>query len=393
MNRFSLAITNTLLRIIEGLPLDELRCLIFPNRHMPLLDTRRATIIISRVRMVSALFAILTPLWIVVDWWAFPTPLWQQLAVGRAISSIMLMALALSWRSSTRMRDAYMALVVMFLVPTTFYIFSHLLLAEYHLQGIAHAVQSGYAFLPFVLVAGVSVFPLSAIEGIILAMPAFLAEALPLLVKSFETDAISYLAMFWLLAVIAVVATLAAMSQIGFMITLVRQAIRDPLTGIFSRSSGEELLEIQYIISMRTNTPLSIAFFDLDNFKSINDQYGHEAGDQVLIAMTEQIRRNLRTGDMLARWGGEEFVLILPNTYPDTAIHVLERLRTHGLGTRPDSQPITASIGVAERLTDGCSEWRALVEIADQRMYDAKQSGKDRIVGPLLPAIETAAAA
>lgn len=369
-------------RLIEGLPHDELRWLVSPGHHMPLLAIRRAAMIISRVRLVAALFAVLTPLWIVVDGWAFPSPLWQQLALGRIVSSLLLVILALSWRNSTQMRDAYLALVVMFFVPTAFYVYSHLLLAEYQLSGVAQAVQTGYTFLPFVLVVGLSVFPLTALEGALFSLPALLAEALPRLIESVPGEVISFFAMFWLLAVIAVVATLAGMSQLGFMISLVRQAIRDPLTGTFSRMSGEELLEIQYIISMRTHSPLAVAFFDLDNFKSINDTYGHEAGDQVLVSMAERIRKSLRTGDMLARWGGEEFVLIMPNAFPATALQALERLRDAGLGGRPDGLPITASIGLAERLADGARDWRALVEIADRRMYVAKQSGKDRVVGP-----------
>jgi GGDEF domain-containing protein len=84
---------------------------------------------------------------------------------------------------------------------------------------------------------------------------------------------------FWLLALITGVSTLAGMSQLAFMIALVRQAIRDPLTGVFSRRSGEETLDLQFTIAQRSNAALSIAFIDLDHFKSINDSFGHEAGD------------------------------------------------------------------------------------------------------------------
>jgi len=373
---------NALHRLLNELSREEIGWLISPRHHMPLLATRRAAIIISRVRLVAALFAILTPLWILIDSWALPAGLWQQLALGRVLSSFMLLTLAVSWRNSTLMRDAYLALMIMFLIPSGFYVYSHLLLSQYQLSGIAGVVQAGYTFLPFVLVAGLSVFPLSALEGIVFAIPALMAEAMPIVVSSVAENVVPFLAMFWLLAVIAVVTTLSGMSQLGFMISLVRQAIRDPLTGSFSRLSGEELMEIQFIISMRTNAPLAIAFFDLDNFKSINDEFGHEAGDLVLVEMTASVRKKLRTGDMLVRWGGEEFVLIMPNTFPDTAMSALERLRNAGLGMRPDGKPITASIGLSERITDSASDWRTMVDIADKRMYLAKHSGKDRIIGP-----------
>lgn len=376
------ALLNTLHRLISDLPREEIGWLISPQHHMPLLTTRRAAIIISRVRLVAALFAVLTPLWIFIDSWAFPAGLWQQLALGRVLSSVMLLTLAVSWRNSTLMRDAYLALMIMFLIPSGFYVYSHLLLSQYQLSGIAGIVQAGYTFLPFVLVAGLSVFPLTALEGILFAAPALLAEAMPIAVSSVADDAVPFLAMFWLLAVIAVVTTLSGMSQLGFMISLVRQAIRDPLTGTFSRMSGEELMEIQYIISMRTNAPLAIAFLDLDDFKSINDEFGHEAGDQVLVEMAASVRKRLRTGDMLVRWGGEEFVLIMPNTFPETAMNALERLRSAGLGVRPDNRPITASIGLAERIHDNANDWRSMVDLADKRMYIAKHSGKDRVIGP-----------
>jgi diguanylate cyclase (GGDEF)-like protein len=184
----------------------------------------------------------------------------------------------------------------------------------------------------------------------------------------------------WLVIVIAIVATLSGMSQLGFMIALVRTALRDALTGCFSRLSGTELLEIQFIISMRSSSPLALAFIDLDNFKSVNDNYGHDAGDQILVNAADHIRASLRTGDMLARWGGEEFILIMPNTYCREAVAAIERLRASGLGLRPDNTPMTASIGIAERTEDHASNWEALVELADQRMYSAKQSGKDRSV-------------
>jgi len=366
----------------HALQREEVGWVITPRDHMPLLATRRAAVIISRVRLVAALFAILTPLWIFIDSWAFPVELWIQLAFGRLLSSVMLLVLALSWRNSTLMRDAYLALTIMFFIPSAFYVYSHLLLSEYQLIGIATVVQAGYTFLPFVLVAGLSVFPLTALEGVLFATPALLIEALPLVVSSVADDAVPFLAMFWLLAVIAVVTTLSGMSQLGFMISLVRQAIRDPLTGTFSRMSGEELMEIQYIISMRSHAPLSLAFLDLDNFKTVNDQFGHEAGDQVLVELTAAIRSKLRTGDILVRWGGEEFVLIMPNTFPDTARNALERLRAAGLGLRPDGTRVTASIGLSERITDNVTDWRVMVELADKRMYSAKRCGKDRIVGP-----------
>lgn len=374
-------LANPIVRsILNELPREEMLWLLYPGRHMALLSTRRAAMIVSRVRLIAALFAILTALWIIPDMIVLPWPTWGQLAIGRILASLAFGVLAISFRNSTRMRDAYLALSAMFAIPTAFFVFSYLLLAQVYLNGIAAVIAASYAFLPFVMVAGLSMFPLTALEGAVYAFPVLAAEIGAPLLQLDILNLTPLISSAWLVILIAAVATLSGMSQLGFMIALVRQAIRDSLTGCFSRLSGEELLEIQFIIASRSNAPLTLAFIDLDNFKSVNDQFGHEAGDHVLVTATERIRATLRTGDMLARWGGEEFILILPNTYCNDAITAIERIRATGLGMRPDEKPVTASIGLAERLEDGTGDWRTLVEIADQRMYTAKQSGKDRIV-------------
>jgi diguanylate cyclase (GGDEF)-like protein len=89
---------------------------------------------------------------------------------------------------------------------------------------------------------------------------------------------------------------------------------------------------------------------------------------------------NLRRGDMLVRWGGEEFILVLPNTDLQQAKEVLQRLRHLGFGLRPDGSPVTASIGLAEKRHEDAEDWQQLVEIADRRMYLAKTGGRNRII-------------
>ncbi|HJV72861.1 MAG TPA: GGDEF domain-containing protein [Noviherbaspirillum sp.] len=355
--------------------------LCFPTRHAPLLARRRAVMIISRVRMVAGLFAVLTPLWIIVDIAVFHWPVTIMLVLGRVVTTVAFGILALSYHNSTKMKDAYRALALMFCIPTLFFVYSHPLLSHFSMEGPAAAIAAGYAFLPFVMVAGLSVFPLTAMEGALFALPVLAAEALVALMQLDMLSWSSHLGAFWLLVLIATVAVLAGMSQLSFMNTLVRQATHDGLTGCFARASGEELLEIQFHIAARSGAPLSIVFVDLDNFKKINDEFGHEAGDHVLAKAAETLRSNLRTGDILLRWGGEEFVIILPDASGATAATAVARLRERGLGLRPGGGPVTASFGIAERAADHAMDWRQLLDLADQRMYQAKLSGKDRCVG------------
>lgn len=358
----------------------ELSWLISPHRHLVLLSRRRADMIVNRVRLFALLFALLTPLWSIVDCLVFPFPLWFALAAMRIVAAVAFAALVVYYKPSGNLTDAYRALAILFAIPTTFYLISHVTLAAFDLRGISAAIGAGYAFLPFVLLAGFAIFPLTLAENLAFASPVLLAQALSGLLRWYTLDWPTFAGSFWLLTLLTGVSTLAGMSQLAFMIALVRQAVRDPLTGTFSRCSGEEMLELHFPAAVRAHTPLSIAFLDLDHFKRINDNFGHEAGDAALKSATAAISNNLRRGDILARWGGEEFLLLLPNTALDQATLVVQRIRAQGFGLRPDGEPLTASIGLSERIHDQAEDWRTMVELADRRMYTAKFSGRNKIV-------------
>lgn len=379
--------------VFGALPRELMLQLFLPAGHTPLLARRRAETIIARVRMVAGLFTVLTPLWIIIDVIVFNWPVTILLVIGRMLATFAFGLLAVSYRDSTRMVDAYGALAVMFSIPTLFFVYSHPMLSHFDMVGPAAAFSAGYAFLPFVMVAGLSMFPLTALEGALFALPVLGAEALVAFMQLDMLSWSSHLGAFWLLFLIATVGALAGMSQLSYMMSLVRQASHDGLTGCFARTSGEELLEIQFHIAARSGAPLSVVFLDLDNFKEVNDNFGHDAGDQVLSIAADKLRANLRTGDILLRWGGEEFVILLPDATAGTAATVVARLRDIGLGRRPNDGKVTASIGIAERLADNADNWRELVEVADQRMYQAKLAGKDRCIGPDMDSVQRYGAA
>jgi diguanylate cyclase (GGDEF)-like protein len=381
MNRLSHAIWHRLTGLMPGeLKESEMAWLVWPRRHLPLVTRRRATVIVNRVRLFAFLFAVLTPLWSAVDFVVFPFPLWANLALMRFAATAAFASLLLYYRPTGNLLDAYRAMALLFLIPTVFYVASHTMLTNYQLTGMSAAIGAGYAFLPFVLLAGLSIFPLTLLESLTISSPILLAQGISGYLRWSAMDWPSFAGAFWLLVLITGVSTLAGMSQLAFMLVLVRQAIRDPLTGVFSRRSGEEVMDLQFNNATRHAAPIAVAFFDIDHFKTINDKFGHEAGDKVLTDMTATVAANLRRGDTLARWGGEEFVLIMPNTDLQQAEAAVQRLRNVGLGCRPDGTPITASIGIAERNADAADEWKKLVDLADQRMYHAKQAGRDRVV-------------
>jgi len=357
----------------------ELAQLIDPRRHPLLLRQRRATLIVNRVRLFAFLFAVLTPLWSLIDLMVFEPKLWLALAGFRMMACAAFTCLLLFYRPSGNLLDAYRAIGILFAIPTVFYIASHTLLGSYQLAQFSAVVGAGYAFLPFVLVAGLTIFPLTLAENLVLSSLLLLAQALAGYLSWATLNWPSFAGAFWLLILIAGVASLAGMSQLAFMIALVRQAIRDPLTGVFSRGSGEDIMQLHWHAARRSDQPLAVAFVDLDHFKALNDFFGHEAGDQALRDCTSKMLEKLRGSDSLVRWGGEEFVVIMPDTDIEQAQIAMQRMVSDGLGFRPDGQPLTASIGLAERCFDCVEDPAQLIELADQRMYLAKSEGRNRL--------------
>ena len=367
--------------VFFGMTMAEVYDLLLPTRQSAFVQRRRSMLILSRVRMVAATFAVLTPLWIPVDLFIFDTTLAMYLAALRVLASMAFVLLSLAYRGSDNAAVARWGLVWLLAIPTVFFLISHPLLAQFAISDPAQQViAAGYAFLPFVMVAGLSVFPITAIEGVLLATPLLGAYLLTGVLGYQLLPFASHLGALWLLLLLAMVATLAGMSQLHFMSQLVDQSSHDGLTRAYNRRVGEEMVAQQFMTSVRSGGALSLAFVDLDNFKSINDRYGHEEGDSALRAASSSLKKVLRRGDILVRWGGEEFLAVMPNTDVEGARIAMSRLRDAGLGMRPDGTQLTASIGIAERLCDGVEQWNELVERADQRMYTAKQSGKNRVV-------------
>ncbi|MCZ2104502.1 MAG: GGDEF domain-containing protein [Comamonadaceae bacterium] len=160
------------------------------------------------------------------------------------------------------------------------------------------------------------------------------------------------------------------------------QARHDPLTGSLNRKGLEEALEREVSRARRIDAPLCIALLDIDNFKLLNDRLGHAAGDAALVHLVKTTRSVMRPQDQLARFGGEEFVLVLPDTSLEQGVQAMKRLQreltTHYFMQGEERTLITFSAGVAQLGHDESSS--AAVKRADQAMYLAKRSGKNRVV-------------
>lgn len=161
-----------------------------------------------------------------------------------------------------------------------------------------------------------------------------------------------------------------------------RLAITDELTALYNRRYLVEWGAREFARARRYRHPLSAILLDIDHFKRVNDVYGHPVGDQVLRAVGRRIRENLRSIDLVGRYGGEEFVVLLPETGQDEAFLVAERLRRAlceiAVDTSGGSLEITVSLGVAT-VTEDCPDLPALLERADAAMYAAKRAGRNRV--------------
>ncbi|MCX7898273.1 MAG: diguanylate cyclase, partial [Rhodocyclaceae bacterium] len=160
-------------------------------------------------------------------------------------------------------------------------------------------------------------------------------------------------------------------------------ALTDALTGLPNRRYAMKRLVQECAAAERAERPLSILIADLDHFKEVNDRYGHDAGDAVLIAAAQRFKDAVRLSDVVCRIGGEEFLVIALDTPLEAAMRLAERMRAHLAGkpilAKEHVISLTLSIGVAEKAMHGCHDVDSLLKAADRALYAAKAAGRDRV--------------
>jgi diguanylate cyclase (GGDEF)-like protein len=162
-------------------------------------------------------------------------------------------------------------------------------------------------------------------------------------------------------------------------------AITDGLTRIYNHRFFQELFEKEYKRSDRYNTIFSLVMLDIDNFKDVNDTYGHLCGDEILKELANLIKSCLRSMDVVARYGGEEFAVLLPETNGPEAVQTAERIRRTVeeytfMGTSDKGLHITVSQGVATYPSPDVHERSDIIGKADRALYDAKEGGRNKVV-------------
>jgi diguanylate cyclase (GGDEF)-like protein len=349
--------------------------------HSPEISHVRYELIVSRVQFLARLFGVVTLAWIGVEFLFWPWPVSGALGLERLVIACAFWAVGTRRFEATPF-GAYMAMLTLLFVQA-----GQILGVEFVLvQSGAHLGQpigtQAYLLSPVLLVAALSIFPLTAAESLLLAGPQLLVALLPTVMWPELFATMSPMAVVLLLILIAAISGIASLSQLNFLIGLVKRSATDGLTGAMTRMFGERMLETVFAMSVRKDCALSVLFIDLDHFKLVNDRLGHSAGDEALRNAASSIRSVARQQDVLVRWGGEEFVLIMPETKGSEIPGFIARLARTGIGRTSDAVAITASMGGAERQGDAAEDWAILIAEADRRMYAAKQAGRNGYIGP-----------
>lgn len=356
--------------------------LISAKDHQDIIRQHRSELIASRIYPFALLFAILVPIWGVLDLIFLPAEVSIQFLIMRLASGIVFFALAyVTKKIRIGMKRALTSLMLMLMVPTLFYQFSTPLIDKVELTGIADILIHLYGLLPYVVIASLALFPLTLKE---FGLFAVILTALSSwgLYRADGSDLTMLLVQVWLLLVILGVSMFSSLQQVRYLISQMVKASYDGLTKLLTRRAGMDIMESLFRATGLQQSNFAVLFIDLDKFKNINDTLGHDAGDEILRQTSKALSSCIRRGDAAIRWGGEEFLVLLPHTEASSAKNVVQRIMETGLAQLPDGTPVTASIGMAELVEDHAASWKELVELADQRLYKAKQSGRAKCICP-----------
>lgn len=333
---------------------------------------RQRAIVRARIRALAPVLAALTLLWFVLDVMALPRDMWPAAFTVRAVLALVLLLLG---REGGRIPVPMLLGLFLWSQALAF----GLMQAQFvPVERTGLAV--GYELMPFVIAAQIAVFPLTWVHAVRLGAAPVGALALGMLGPALDDiwrDA-------WLVALLVGTAAWTTDAQLRLLVSLTtarHDASRDALTGLANRRAAQARLDIERARFERGGTPLSVLMLDLDRFKSVNDRWGHALGDRVLQGVATAIAAELRACDVGSRFGGEEFVVVLPDTPLEDALRAAERIRRRVAALETDTGDdaplhVTVSIGVAQlQAGEGID---GMLARADAALYRAKSEGRDR---------------
>ncbi len=368
---------NTKAEFLRRLKQEYLLDIVRASSHSKHFRHTRAQYINSRVRSIAFLLGLLIPAWIIVDTFYLSDDVLHTVAIMRAATGVACLALGFWSGENHNLPLSRVKLALLIVIPSLFQTVAHI-----YLEQVQHSLPAGYHFFPFMIISLSAIFPLTILEGGLISstVVTLYIVTTAYLGKLFSLNTLNDV---WLLLLLALIAGWAALTQLTMLMRLYRQAHRDSLTGLANRRAIMNHLKREVAYAKSNKSPLTIVLLDLDRFKSVNDQYGHAIGDEVLKHFAEMAIEQSRSEDLVGRFGGEEFLMILTNTALDSAEKIAERFRLACQALHvevPNAEPIrfTTSIGVAQ-LQPG-EGVVGLLKRVDDALYAAKGNGRDRVV-------------
>jgi len=338
----------------------------------------RAGYIAVRLRYMAIFYAAAVPLWIPVDYLLLSREHFIAMILPKLFLTASLIPLGMLTLRKHTSHQIHAIFALVFIVAGMFYFASMLILG----QGGAEPMLAGYSLMPFMLIAMLGVFPLTLVWGVAMsALIMIFYLALEIALGRLLT--IDTANMVWVLFILAGVSLWVQSSQLLMLLKLYRESTRDPLTGMINRRVLMRRLTTEIAHRKEDGSTFCILMFDLDRFKRVNDHYGHLIGDKVLKTIAEILQQGLREHDIVARFGGEEFVAVLPGFRSEAAMAVAERIRancrdTYVIAPNGDRIQLSTSVGVTEYEAGEAIE--ATLNRADESLYKAKELGRNRVV-------------
>ncbi|MGF1878605.1 GGDEF domain-containing protein [Photobacterium frigidiphilum] len=345
--------------------------------HSLSFQNTRSDYLRNRISLLSVVLAVLVSLWIPFDILFLTSDQSIKITFARLFLSCFFFFLALNKYQFYSLRQIQFCIALFPISLNLFYLYCSAVL-DFPESNLRYAYI--YTLLPIIHVAILTILPITFKESLSLLS----ITAITQIFTDYYADRLfapEYLAIYWLQSVLALMVIWSQVSKLHMLMRLYRQAILDPLTGIYNRRMLLKIGKKAMIECNQKNEPFSVMLFDIDKFKRINDTWGHSVGDKVLTGFTAFVQSKIRKTDFFGRYGGEEFILFLPNCTPDTALKISNRMLTAirelkmPIDIENQSLSITTCIGISTYSEN--DTLASMLERADLALYKCKHSGRD----------------
>jgi diguanylate cyclase (GGDEF)-like protein len=351
--------------------------LLSTNLHSKDFVNTRTGFITSRLWLICIFFALSVPVCSFFDFILFSQQEARYLLAARLLLSFCLVILAFILKTQPTVRKVRIIMPLVFLIPMFFFIFTMIIISSTPNENIPVIFE----MMPYLILAMLGLFPLTISGGALVILLIFI----PFIGFELWISNSSYWILFndiWLFLLFAGISLWLQVGQLSMLMKLYRESTVDPLTKLINRRVLFRLADND----LKEQSDFSLIMFDLDRFKRINDTYGHGVGDKVLVSTAQVIQRELRPSDIVARFGGEEFVAILPEIGLEDATRIGKRI---GRMISQESVQLsdglviktTSSIGVTQkRVNESLDE---ALKRADDFLYYAKENGRNQVVSDI----------